>query len=150
MICLKLACFFVILVSSVAWKWHQSLPLKEFGRKVLYPAILATTLVQPALASREVGNIATSGIIFKDSLRINAFDDPKVSGVVLYLSDFDRPITDKLANNFFNDPSSSALTCVRSGPMKFKQDIYMGKDGEEVFEESRSLFFKVRDEHHLY
>lgn len=144
MIALKILFIFVVIVSLTAWKLFKLPTLKEFRLKVLYPTILATTLVQPAHASREVGNIATSGIIFKDSLRINAFDDPKVSGVVLYLSDFDRPITDKLASNFFNDPSSSALTCARTGTMKFKEDIYLGKDGEEVFEEARSLFFKVQ------
>lgn len=35
--------------------------------------------------SRVVGNIQTSGLIFKDTLKVTAFDDPKVQGVTLYI-----------------------------------------------------------------
>ena len=92
--------------------------------------------------SREVGSITTSGIFFKDSLKINAFNDPKVEGVTIYLADFERPITEKLQKDFFDDPSSTALTCAKNGPIKIG-DISMGSDGEEVFEANRNLFFKV-------
>ena len=43
--------------------------------------------------SREIGSISTSGLIFKDTLKINAFKDPKVDGVIIYLADFERPLT---------------------------------------------------------
>jgi len=59
--------------------------------------------------SRNIANIQTSGVIFKDTLKVNAFEDPKVSGVTLYLSDFDRPVTEKMSGDFFSDPASSAL-----------------------------------------
>ena len=61
---------------------------------------LATTLVAtpfPAHAARTIGEIQGSGLVFKDTLKVEAFDDPKVSGVQLYLSDFQRPATEKLA-----------------------------------------------------
>lgn len=32
----------------------------------------------------------------QDKLKVEAFSDPKVQGVTLYLSDFDRPVADKL------------------------------------------------------
>jgi hypothetical protein len=35
--------------------------------------------------SRLVGNIPTSGLIFKDTLKVTSFDDPKVQGVTLYI-----------------------------------------------------------------
>ena len=35
--------------------------------------------------SRLVGNIQTSGLIFKDTLKVTSFDDPKVQGVTLYI-----------------------------------------------------------------
>jgi catabolite regulation protein CreA len=97
----------------------------------------------PALAdgSREVASIATSGIIFKDTLKINAFPDPKVQGVVIYLADFERPLTEKLQKDFFDDPSSTSLACSQSGPIKIG-DISTASDGEEVFEANRNLFFK--------
>lgn len=72
-----------------------------------------------------------------------AFEDPKVQGVELYLSDFDRPLTEKLQKDFFSDPSSSSLTCVRTGPIVAK-DINTSPEGEDVFEQNRSFFFKVQ------
>ena len=61
---------------------------------------------------RIVGEVQGSGLVFKDTLKIEAFDDPKVSGVQLYLSDFERPVTEKLAKgDIFSDPSQGGLTC---------------------------------------
>ena len=71
-----------------------------------------------------------------------ALEDPKVQGVVLYLSDFDRPITEKLQKDFFSDPSSSSLTCVRTGQI-IARDINTSPEGEDVFEQNRNFFFKV-------
>lgn len=34
----------------------------------------------------------------QDKLNVEAFSDPKVKGVTLYLSDFSRPVADKLIN----------------------------------------------------
>ena len=65
--------------------------------------VLAATLIAtpfPAFAGddrRVVGEIPGSGLVFKDTLKIEAFSDPKVDGVQLYLSDFQRPVTEKLA-----------------------------------------------------
>eukprot|EP00599_Poterioochromonas_sp_BG-1_P000364 CAMPEP_0173133050 /NCGR_PEP_ID=MMETSP1105-20130129/498_1 /TAXON_ID=2985 /ORGANISM="Ochromonas sp., Strain BG-1" /LENGTH=127 /DNA_ID=CAMNT_0014044649 /DNA_START=111 /DNA_END=491 /DNA_ORIENTATION=- len=109
---------------------------------LMIPMIVLPASIQPTLANREIANIPTSGIFFKDSLRVSAFEDPKISGVTIYLSDFDRPITEKLTNNFFNDPSSSSLTCSQTGPIKLKGEVSLSGEGEEVFEESRNLFFK--------
>ena len=59
-------------------------PLKKISRVVVasfLAAVLAaqTSIVPPALAeSRVVGEISGSGLVFKDTLRIESFDDPKV------------------------------------------------------------------------
>jgi catabolite regulation protein CreA len=100
----------------------------------------------PAHASREVANIPATGLVFKDYLKISAFEDPKIRGVTIYLSDFDRSITDKLSKDFFDDPSTSSLSCAQTGPVLASDIVAISKDraGEEVFEESRNLFFKVR------
>eukprot|EP00601_Ochromonadales_sp_CCMP2298_P000458 CAMPEP_0173186116 /NCGR_PEP_ID=MMETSP1141-20130122/9951_1 /TAXON_ID=483371 /ORGANISM="non described non described, Strain CCMP2298" /LENGTH=179 /DNA_ID=CAMNT_0014109759 /DNA_START=105 /DNA_END=645 /DNA_ORIENTATION=+ len=98
--------------------------------------------VDPAFASREVGNIPATGFVFKDYLKINAFSDPKVKGVELYVADFERPLTEKLGKDFFDDPSSSSLACAQVGPVVVAKDMSTSPEGEEVFEESRNLFFK--------
>ena len=77
---------------------------------------LATTLVAtpfPAHAARTIGEIQGSGLVFKDTLKVEAFDDPKVSGVQLYLSDFQRPATEKLAKG---DLVRSRLLCRPAPP----------------------------------
>merc|ERR1711907_72936 len=71
-----------------------------------------TALPSVAEGKRVVGEVQTSGLVFKDTLRVEAFDDPKVSGVQLYLSDFQRPVTEKLAKgDVFSDPSQGGLGC---------------------------------------
>ena len=73
---------------------------------------LSTFAVHPALAEekRSVAEIAGSGLIFKDTLVVDAFADPKVEGVTIYVSDFQRPITDRLKKDFFSDPSQADIT----------------------------------------
>lgn len=97
-----------------------------------------------AMNIRQIGDIPTSGFIFKDSLKLMSFQDPKIPGITIYLSDFDRPITEKLTSNFFDDPSSSSVTCVQTGPAGISKNNPLSEDrsGEEIFEESRNLFFK--------
>jgi hypothetical protein len=83
---------FLILQQSVAVKLLKACLPKEFRR--LIPALLGSALIGAApiciADSRQVADIPTSGIIFKDSLKISAFNDPKVEGVTLYLADFER------------------------------------------------------------
>jgi catabolite regulation protein CreA len=103
--------------------------------------------VPPANAaeSKVIGSLKGSGLVFKDTLQIERFDDPKVQGVTLYISNFDRPITEKLSGgNFFNDPSYASVACARTGnTVSIADNIAKGPQGEEVFEESRSLLFKT-------
>ncbi len=51
-----------------------------------------------AEGSRTIGQISGSGLVFKDTLVVESFDDPKVRGVTLYVSNFERPLTGKLSN----------------------------------------------------
>lgn len=117
-------------------------------KKLVAPLIFAASMNLPEIAmaqsSRLVGNIPTAGLIFKDELKVSAIKDPKVPGVVVYIADFDRPITEKLANDFFADPSSSSLTCSKTGVVTVGDNLPVEGEGEEIFEESRNLFFKVK------
>ena len=114
----------------------------------------ALALVAPtasrAIDKREVAEIDTAGILFKDKLVIDAFPDPKVEGVTLYVSDFSRPITDRVQKDFFSDPSQADLACARTGPIKLAADVAMGREGEEVFNEARSLLFKTLRVRRIY
>ena len=103
---------------------------------------IATT--PPAFAApRVVGEVQGSGLVFKDTLKVEAFDDPKVTGVSLYLSDFQRPVTEKLSKgDVFSDPSQGGLACSHRGKVTVTAAASRDKGGEEVFSEQRSLVFK--------
>lgn len=102
--------------------------------------------IAPAFAedARIVADIPTSGLVFKDTLQIKTFSDPKLPSVHIYLADFERPITEKVSGDFFNDPSSSSLSCVRTGPVteEQKKTLEASKEGEEIFKENKNLLFK--------
>jgi catabolite regulation protein CreA len=108
-------------------------------------ALVAPLAAPPAHAEtigETIGEIATSGLIFKDKLMIERFDDPKVTGVKLYVAYYERPLNERLAKNFFSDPTQASVSCVRTGTVTLAEDVSTSKEGEEVFSQSRSLFFK--------
>jgi catabolite regulation protein CreA len=107
--------------------------------------IVAAPLSSPVLAQEtaKVGEFSTSGLVFKDTLNVERFADPHVSGVSIYLSNFNRAFTDKLQKgDFFSDPSSISLGCVKTGSVVVDTSAVRGKEGEDVFEEKRNLLFK--------
>mmetsp|Transcript_33415 Transcript_33415/g.40470 ORF Transcript_33415/g.40470 Transcript_33415/m.40470 type:complete len:242 (+) Transcript_33415:67-792(+) len=101
-------------------------------------------------SSRVIGEIQGSGLVFKDTLLVESFDDPKVQGVSLYITNFQRPLAERIQKGFFTDPSAAALGCAKTGPVKIADNIAMGKQGEEVFEESKSLLFKTLRVQRIY
>ncbi|KAL7479355.1 hypothetical protein ACHAW6_005089 [Cyclotella cf. meneghiniana] len=109
-------------------------------------AILASTVAPPqasAAESRTIAQISGSGLVFKDTLVVESFDDPKVKGVTLYVSNFERPLTERLQKDFFTEPSYASVTCVRNGKeIEVADNIDKTDKGEPVFEEKRSLLFK--------
>ena len=62
-------------------------------------------------------------------LPLLAFKDPKIEGVTIYLADFERPINEKLQKNFFEDPTSTSLSCARDTTIKVG-DINKEPQGE--------------------
>jgi catabolite regulation protein CreA len=116
------------------------------GGALALAATLALSPRSPAVADGDktiVGETQTSGFLFKDTLRIERFSDPKVSGVELYLSDFSLPVTEKLAKgDVFSDPSQGGLGCSKKGRVVVSPGASTKLEGEEVFQESRSLLFK--------
>ena len=122
--------------------WNKLTFSKAIGKQFNKIASLTLAFALPVHANI-IGEFETSGFIFKDTLKLNQFNDPKVEGVAIYLADFERPITEKITKDFFSDPSSTSLTCSKSGPITISSDVNKGPSGEEVFQESRNLFFKV-------
>lgn len=106
------------------------------------PALL---LAAPSHADdgRDVGQVST---VFKfltpnDKIKVAAFEDPKVTGITCFIS---RAVTGGLKGAFglAEDTSDAAISCNQTGPIKFVKAIESDDEGEEVFNERRSLLFK--------
>ena len=80
--------------------------------------------------SRRIAKIAGSGLVFKDSLVVDRFDDPKVKGVTLYVSNFERPLTERVSKDFFTEPSYASVTAVRTGgPIEIADNVDKSEKG---------------------
>ena len=73
---------------------------------------------------------------------IEAFQDPKVSGVTCHVAYFERGLVDRLQKgNWFEDPSNSSIACRQTGVIVVG-DIDEDDEGEDVFSERRSIIWK--------
>jgi CreA protein len=74
-----------------------------------------------------------------DKIVVDGFDDPKVRGVACHIS---RAQTGGLKGGMgvAEDTSDASIACRQIGPIQFLGEI---KDGEQVFDEHRSLVFKT-------
>lgn len=103
-------------------------------------AFAAASLIGAPAQADVVGKVRTDWI--GNDIVIEAIQDPEVQGVTCHLTYFERSLLDRLQQgNWFEDPSNSAISCQRTGPVTVG-DIDLGRNGEEVFNEGRSLIFK--------
>lgn len=106
----------------------------------------AVVLAAALLGLAGVANAEVVGKVGVDwtgnDIVVEAFADPKVSGVTCHLSYFSRSMLDRVfQGNWFEDPSNSAIECSQTGAVVVG-DIARGPAGEDVFSEGRSLIFK--------
>ena len=73
-----------------------------------------------------------------DRIAVDGFDDPAVQGVACHIS---RAVTGgvKGALGVAEDTSDASIACRQVGPIKMTADL---KNGQQVFDERRSLLFK--------
>ncbi len=94
----------------------------------------------PALAE-EIGKVGVDWV--GNDIVIEALKDPEVEGVTCHIAYFERSIIDRLSQgNWFEDPSNASIACRQTGPIRIG-DIDLGRDGEEVFRERRSIILKT-------
>ena len=102
---------------------------------------------QPGHAE-EMGRVGVDWV--GNDIVVDAIEDPKVEGVTCHVAFFDRSLIDRLQQgNWFEDPSNSSIDCVQTGPITIHK-IALDKDGEEVFQQKRSLIFKTLVVNRLY
>ena len=92
------------------------------------------------LNAEEVGEVGVDWL--GNDIIIEALADPKVSGVTCHVSYFERGVIDRLSKgNWFEDPSNSSIACRQTGPISIGE-IEFDADGEEVFNQRRSIIWK--------
>jgi len=112
--------------------------------RLFYPLSLLKACVFLALAgpahAEEVGSVDTAFKLLgpDHKIKIEAFDDEKVSGVACHVS---RAVTGGLkgAVGLAEDTSDASIACRQVGPVQFTASL---KAGERVFSERRSIMFK--------
>jgi len=102
-------------------------------------ALLTGALMQNASAE-DVGCITTSWKLIgaNHKICVQAFDDPKVSGVSCHISQA-RKGGLKGTFGLAEDPAQFSLACRQVGPIAFKEKL---DKQEEAFSADTSLFFK--------
>ncbi len=100
---------------------------------IVFPAFYAFCLLFVGVTGafgETIGTVSTKGVLFKDKLNVEAFDDPTIGGVTCYTTVHKRALS-------FTDSSSSSLACRQTG--KIMGNLASQKN---VFSQSKSLFFK--------
>ena len=112
---------------------------------VLIVAMLSFGQAQ-ASDSREIGAMSTAFKLIGPNHKIvvSAFDDPKIKGITCYVA---RPRTGGIKGGLglAEDPSLASVSCVQTGPVSYLKKISTDDDGEQVFDENRSIIFKTLD-----
>lgn len=110
--------------------------------KLSFPMALATSLSLLCLAAHAepIGEVSTAfKIIGPDhKIVVEAFDDPKISGVTCYVSTAKSGGISG-AMGMAEDASDSSIACRQVGPISSRAAV--GKN-EEVFNASKSILFK--------
>ena len=102
--------------------------------------LIAAILIAPAAVAEEVGSFTNdwSG----NEIVVEAIEDPKIRGITCHVTHFERGLIDRLRKgNWFEDPSNASIACRQTGPIVIG-DIERDDEGEEVFNERKSLVFK--------
>jgi CreA protein len=109
------------------------------ARSPLIAGLVGLTLAAPAAAD-EIGSFSNDWM--GNDIVVEAIPDPEVQGVTCHITHFERGMLDRLTKgNWFEDPSNASIACRQTGPIVIG-DIERDEEGEEVFDERKSLVFK--------
>ena len=106
--------------------------------------LLMTNLVQ----ADEIGCVTTTWKLIgaNHKICVDAFNDPTIPGVTCHISQA-RTGGIKGAVGIAEDPSRFSLACRQTGPITVPPGL---KNGDKVFSEDTSLFFKTTDVIRMY
>ena len=116
-------------------------PIKLFNSYVVKASVMLILASSMQVHGEEIGSVVTSFKLIgaNHKLVIEAFDDPKVSGVSCHLS---RAKKGGISGSFglAEDTSDASIACRQVGPIEVKEALV---DGEKVFKKRTSILFKT-------
>ncbi|MFT5709225.1 MAG: CreA protein [Oceanospirillaceae bacterium] len=121
-------------------KYTYSSKLAKLASIIILPILMSGISINSANAE-EIGSVDTSFKLIgaNHKIVIEAFDDPKVSGVSCHLSRAKKGgVSGSLG--LAEDSSDASIACRQVGPIKIESEL---KDGEKVFKERTSILFKT-------
>jgi CreA protein len=108
-------------------------------RSSFLAGLVGLALAAPA-AAEEIGSFSNDWM--GNDIVVEAIPDPEVQGVTCHVTHFERGMLDRLTQgNWFEDPSNASIACRQTGPIVIGE-IEREEEGEEVFDERKSLIFK--------
>ena len=103
-------------------------------------AFIAFALAACGDPDGQVGEFSND--LLGNEIMVEAARDPQIPNVVCHVAYFDRSVLDRLRQgNWFENPSNSAVSCQRVGPIDLS-GVRSTRAGEEIFSQRQSLFFK--------
>lgn len=120
-----------------------SASLDVTGKKYLAAGLLSASLLccSPAQANEKIAEFRSSGFLFKDTVTVVSLKDPEVDGIVIYYTDYNRSLQEKLSNDPFGDPSQSSISCVPTQErVSIKNpEAIRSSEGKEIFSEGKTF-----------
>lgn len=106
----------------------------------LLTILLSILLTVGAAHAEKIGEVSTEFILTgpNSKIVIEAFDDPLIPGVTCHVS-YPTKGGIKGALGLVEERSEASIACRQTGPVTLPAKL---KDGQEVFEKSRSILFK--------
>lgn len=111
--------------------------------KRLSAVLLAYSLFVAPVFAEQIGHVDTAFKLIgrNHQVVVEAFDDPKVTGVTCFISMARKGgVTGTLG--LAEETSDASIACRQVGPISFVEPIDGGNEGEEVFKKRQSILFK--------
>jgi|GEM_PF-1116685 len=107
---------------------------------VLAPLLFAIVAACGGPEEKQVGEFSND--LMGNEIEVGALRDPAISNVMCHMAYFNRGFLDRMRQgNWFENPSNSAVSCQRTGPINLA-GVPLKESGEEIFSQKQNLLFK--------
>ena len=110
------------------------------AKMLLAPVLLTIVAACGGPEEKQVGEFSND--LMGNEIEVGALRDPAIPNVVCHMAYFNRGFLDRMRQgNWFENPSNSAVSCQRTGPINLA-GVPLKDSGEEIFSQKQNLLFK--------